>query len=180
MQKEEVQKQRVKVNEAHGKTKEKMAEVNELAKKIKGEANEVETTYRKIKKEVDTKLNPDTLSMFAKEKATNELKIIVPEALAYFLNGRHTKSDEKSYAFQVFQEKQKIYDIQNNLDSYSENVIEEFKKYLYEKVPKVFEKYHTELDKMEDKLGKLSETHQTGSGHRRQEGLGLHRLRLHL
>ena len=161
VQKEEVQKQRVKVNEAHGKTKEKMAEVNELAKKIKGEANEVETTYRKIKKEVDTKLNPDTLSMFAKEKATNELKIIVPEALAYFLNGRHTKSDEKSYAFQVFQEKQKIYDIQNNLDSYSENVIEEFKKYLYEKVPKVFEKYHTELDKMEDKLGKLSETHQT-------------------
>ena len=36
VQKEEVQKQRNKVNEAHGKTKEKMTEVNELAKKIKG------------------------------------------------------------------------------------------------------------------------------------------------
>jgi len=85
VQKEEVQKQRVKVNEAHGKTKEKMAEVNELTKKIKGEANEVETYFKKIKKEVETKLNSDTLSMFAKEKATTELKIIVPEALAFFL-----------------------------------------------------------------------------------------------
>ena len=161
VQKEEVQKQRVKVNEAHGKTKEKMAEVNELAKKIKGETNEVETYFKKIKKEVETKLNSDTLSMFAKEKATSELKIIVPEALAFFLNGRHTKSDEKSYAFQVFQEKQKIYDIQKNVDSISESVIDEFKKYIYEKIPKVFEKYHTELEKIEDKLGKLSETHQT-------------------
>ena len=161
VQKEEVQKQRVKVNEAHGKTKEKMAEVNELAKKIKGEANEVETYFKKIKKEVETKLNSDTLSMFAKEKATNELKIIVPEALAFFLNGRHTKSDEKSYAFQVFQESKKIYDIKNNLDSITEPVIDEFKKYIYEKIPKVFEKYHTELEKIEDKLGKVSETHQT-------------------
>ena len=161
VQKEEVQKQRVKVNEAHGKTKEKMAEVNELTKKIKGEANEVETYFKKIKKEVETKLNSDTLSMFAKEKATTELKIIVPEALAFFLNGRHTKSDEKSYAFQVFQESKKIYDIKNNLDSITEPVIEEFKKYIYEKIPKVFEKYHTECTKIEDKLGKLSETHQT-------------------
>ena len=30
-----------------------------------------------------------------------------------------------------------------------------------EKVPKVFEGYHEELDNIEDKLGKLSETHQT-------------------
>ena len=90
------------MNEAFGKTKEKMAEVNELTNKIKGERNEVETYFKKIKKEVESKLSPDTLSMFAKEKATNELKIIVPEALAYLLNGRHTKSDEKSYAFQVF------------------------------------------------------------------------------
>ena len=161
VQKEEVQRQRVKVNEAHGKTKEKMAEVNELAKKIKGEANEVETYFKKIKKEVETKLNSDTLSMFAKEKATNDLKIIVPEALAFFLNGRHTKSDDKSYAFQVFQESKKIYDIKNNLDSITEQVIDEFKKYIYEKIPKVFEKYHTELERIEDKLGKLSETHQT-------------------
>ena len=161
VQKEEVQRQRVKVNEAHGKTKEKMAEVNELAKKIKGEANEVETYFKKIKKEVETKLNSDTLSMFAKEKATSDLKMIVPEALAFFLNGKHTKSDEKSYAFQVFQESKKIYDIKNNLDTITEPVIDEFKKYIYEKIPKVFEKYHPELQRIEDKLGKLSETHQT-------------------
>ena len=122
VQKEEVQKQRNRVNEAHGKTKEKMTEVNELAKKIKGEANEVETAFKKIKKEVETKLSSDTLSMFAKEKATNELKWIVPEALAFFLNGRHTKADDKSYAFQVFQESKKIYDIKNNLDKITENV----------------------------------------------------------
>ena len=161
VQKEEVQRQRVKVNEAHGKTKEKMAEVNELAKKIKGEANEVETYFKKIKKEVETKLNSDTLSMFAKEKATSDLKMIVPEALAFFLNGKHTKSDEKSYAFQVFQESKKIYDIKNNLDTITEPVVDEFKKYIYEKIPKVFEKYHPELQRIEDKLGKLSETHQT-------------------
>ena len=161
VQKEEVQKQRNRVNEAHGKTKEKMAEVNELAKKIKGEANEVETKFKKIKKEVETKLSSDTLSMFSKEKATSELKWIVPQALAFLLIGRHTKSDEKSYAFQVFQESKKIYDIKNNLDKITESVIEEFKKYVYDRIPKVFESYHRELDKIEDKLGKLSETHQT-------------------
>ena len=108
-----------------------MAEVNELAKKIKGEANEVETKFKRVIKEVEPKLSPDTLSMFAKEKATNELKTIVPEALAFLLIGRHTKSDEKTYAFQVFQESRKIADIKNNVDKIPENVIEEFKKYIY-------------------------------------------------
>ena len=145
MQKEEVQKQRNRVNEAHGKTKEKMAEVNELAKKIKGEANEVENALKKIKKEVEKELSSDSLLKLAKEKATSETKWIIPEALAFLLNGRHTKADEKSYAFQVFQESRKIYDIQNNLDKITESVIEEFKKYIYEKIPKVFESQHTHL-----------------------------------
>ena len=138
-----------------------MAEVNELAKNIKGEANEVETLFRKVKKEVESKLSSDTLSKFAKEKVTNEYKGIVPEAVAFLLNGCHTKNTEKSYNFQVFQEKNKIYDIKNNLDKITESVIEEFKKYVYEKIPKVFETYHSEIERIEDKLGKLSETHQT-------------------
>ncbi len=75
--------------------------------------------------------------MFAKEKATSELKTIVPEALAFLLNRRHTKSDEKSYTFQVFQESKKIYDIKNNLDKITESVIEEFKKYIYDKIPSI-------------------------------------------
>ena len=160
VQKEEVQKQRVKVNEAHGKTKEKMAEASELAIKIKGEANEVETFFKKVKKEVESKLTSDTLNKFAKEKPT-EYKVIIPEALAFLLNGRHTKSDERSYAFQVFQERAKIYDIKNNLDTITERVIDEFKIYINEKIPNVFKNYHPDIERIEDKLGKLSETHQT-------------------
>ena len=70
--------------------------------------------------------------MFAKEKATSELKWIVPEALAFLLNGRHTKSDEKSYAFQVFQESKKIYDIRRNKNNYfyiNNKLINEYKIY---------------------------------------------------
>ena len=109
-----------------------MGEVNELTKKIKSEANEVENKFKKVKKEVESQLTSDSLLKFVKEKSTNEYKLIIPEALAFLLNGRHTKSDEKSYAFQVFQECKKIYDIKNNLDKISENVIEEFKKCLKE------------------------------------------------
>ena len=100
-----------------------MAEASELAIKIKGEANEVETFFKKVKKEVESKLTSDTLNKFAKEKPT-EYKTIIPEALAFLLNGRHTKSDERSYAFQVFLERAKIYDIKNNVTLMSNTMID--------------------------------------------------------
>jgi peptidoglycan hydrolase CwlO-like protein len=139
IKKEEVSKQQVKVNEVLIQAKGKKKEVEQLLNKINYQMDISQRRFEGIKEQVKEKLSSDTLALFAKEKP-NQYKTIVPEALAYFLNGKHTSSSDKSYAFQVF---------------------EEFKIYLNEKVPKVFEGYHEELDNIEDKLGKLSETHQT-------------------
>ena len=163
IKKEELTKQQSKVNEVFIQSKGKKKEVEQLLNKINSERDACQRKFEGIKEQVKEKLSSDTLSLFAKEKATSELKIIVPEALAYFLKGKHTNSSEKSYAYQVFEEKNTIYKIEEMLrkNSIPDHVFEEFKKYLNEKVPKVFEKYHPELSETEDKLGKLSETHQT-------------------
>ena len=162
IKKEEVSKQQVKVNEVLIQAKGKKKEVEQLLNKINYQMDISQRRFEGIKEQVKEKLSSDTLALFAKEKP-NQYKTIVPEALAYFLNGKHTSSSDKSYAFQVFEEKNKIYKIEQILqkNEISDKVFEEFKIYLNEKVPKVFEGYHEELDNIEDKLGKLSETHQT-------------------
>ena len=164
IKKEDVDKQKTKVKEVMAQAAIKKSQVEKLLASINAQKEKCQLKFEDVKKEVKEKLSSDTLALFAKEKVTNELKVIVPEALAYFLNGRHTNSNDKSYASQVFEEKNKIYKIEEILQKnlIADNVFEEFKKYLIEKVPKVFEKYHPEFgNDIEKKLRNLSETHLT-------------------
>ena len=164
VKKDDVDKQKTKVKEVMSQAALKKTQVEKLLSSINAQKEKCQVKFEQVKAEVKEKLSSDTLALFAKEKVTSELKVIVPEALAYFLNGKHTSSNDKSYASQVFEEKNKIYKIeeilQNNL--IADNVFEEFKKYLNDKVPKVFEKYHPEFgEDIEKKLRNLSETHLT-------------------
>ena len=160
----EVRKQKEEVVKTSAKAKAKRTETEKLITEIRGQRDECQFRFKKIKARVDEELKDDTLLQFAKEKA-NELKTIVPEALAYLLKkGRPIKPDEKSYAYQVYDERDKIKKIEDEIknNSISDNVFEEFKKYIHEKIPTFFERkqYKANLSTIEEKLGSLSKTHQ--------------------